>query len=195
MDPLNIILIALALVGVWAIAELAITLRRTRKTVDSLDRTVEGITETLAEAKPVIEKLDTTLDEIQPALAQVEPLLKKGNIAVEALSADLIEINGVIRDVSDVTGNVSSASGAVTGIASAASEKVQRLFSKKRDEAPAGDRTLTETTEEPGGDASEPAVDEAVDEPHPRSGQRYYTYSDSSADDGDTPTTQEASDE
>ncbi len=128
MEPMQIVLVALALVGVWAVAELALTLRRTRDVVASLDKTVEQVNSTIEEARPVVAKLDGVVDELQPAVAQVEPLLKQATVAVEALSADLIEVNGVLRDVSAVSGAASSASNAVTELADAASGKVQRLL-------------------------------------------------------------------
>lgn len=202
MDPLQIVLIVLALVAIWAVIELALVLRRARSTVDSLDKTVGSINDTIAQTKPVIEhldetltdvkpvmaKLDTSLEELQPALTQVEPLLRQGSIAVEALSADLIEVNGVLRDVSEVTGSMSSASGAVSGIASAASEKVQRLLNRHREENTTGERTLTEATEadvpeEPQGESEVPAQadeNQGAHSGHPS--RSYYTYGAKPAD-------------
>ena len=40
MSPIQIALLLLAVAGVWAIVELALTLRKTRTVVDSLDKTV-----------------------------------------------------------------------------------------------------------------------------------------------------------
>lgn len=132
MDPMKIALIVLAAAGVWAVVELALVLRRTRGVVDSLDKTVEQVNSTIEEARPVVAKLDGVVDELQPAVAQIEPLLKQATVAVEALSADLVEVNGVLRDVSAVSGAASIASNAVTGLADAASEKVHKLFAKPR---------------------------------------------------------------
>lgn len=193
MDPLQIALIVLAVASVWAVVELALTLRRARSSVDALDRTLESVNATVAEARPVIAKLDGAIDDIQPALGQVEPLLKQGSIAVEALSADLIEVNGVLRDVSSVTGSVSTASGAVTGIANAASEKVQRLFAKHHDDPAAGSRALSDAAGDAavageGDGASDDEAVPAADEGEPK--RRYYTYSDDTAS-----TDQENSDE
>lgn len=182
MEPIQIVLILLAAAGVWAVIELALTVRRARTTVDSLDKTVNEVNEAIGEARPVIAKLDGVIDDLQPALAQVEPLLKQGSIAVEALSADLLEINGVLRDVSQVTGTVSTASDAVSGIADAASEKVQRLLGKKHrpssvkcvlSDASSSDRV--DVVEAPGTELeSEPASPERVETP----ASRYFTYSD-----------------
>lgn len=186
MEPMQIALIVLAIAGIWAVVELALTLRRTRGVVDSLDTTVAQLNSTIEEARPMVAKLDGVVDELQPAMAQIEPLLKQVNIATEALSADLIEVNGVLRDVSSVSGAASSASNAVSGIADAASSKVQQLFGKTRKfEGSSAEHVLTEPTasaadevEGEGDDA--PAPEAPVAEP-----RQYYTYT----------TTQEPSDD
>lgn len=124
----------------------------------------------------MVAKLDAAVDELQPAMAQIEPLLKQASVAVEALSADLVEVNGVLRDVSAVSGAAASTSNAVTGIADAASDKVQRLFGKgHKDVDEDGSRTL-EQGAEPLADAldlDEPAVHEGD---HASTPQQYYTY-------------------
>lgn len=52
--------------------------------VDSLDKTVTDLNNTIAEAQPVVAKLDGAVDELTPALAQMEPLLKSSKTAVDA---------------------------------------------------------------------------------------------------------------
>lgn len=182
MEPLQIALVVLALAGVWALVELALVFRRARGTVEALDETVAELNGTLEEARPVVAKLDGVVDELQPAITQIEPLLKQANVAVEALSADLIEVNGVLRDVSQVTGAAGAASDAVSGIADAASEKVQKLFGKGKHGAPAevADRTLAEAqgVAEAQVDAVAPATDvDAAPKPSAEQAARqYYTY-------------------
>lgn len=179
MDPIQIVLIVLALAGAWAVVELALMLRRTRGVVDSLDKTVEQINSTIEEARPVVAKLDGVVDELQPAVSQIEPLLKQATVATEALSADLIEVNGVLRDVSAVSGAASSASSAVTGLADAASEKVHKLFAKPRktESMPAprtsGDTAVAPAAGTPGSfdHVSEETEPAEVDEP-----RQYFTY-------------------
>ena len=181
MDPMQIALIVLIVAGVWAVVELALVLRRTRGTVDTLDKTVGKLNDTIDDVRPVINKLDETVENLQPAIQQIEPLLQRSTIAVEALSADLIEVNGVLRDVSQITGGVSTASGAMSNIAGAASEKVQKLFNKKhRGEAVSHDRTLTESAGVDGShaDNSVENTDEHQDEMPDAvaSCKSYYTY-------------------
>ena len=180
MEPIQIVLIVLVAAGIWAVVELALTIRRARTTVDTLDKTMNEVNEAIGEARPVIAKLDGVVDDLQPALSQVEPLLKQGSVAIEALSADLIEINGVLRDVSQVTGTVSTASDAAT-------EKVQRLLGKKHRTASAK-RALSESAEPKDADASDALAAEDADtradtEPAPieAPANRYFTYSDGTA--------------
>ncbi len=181
MDPIQIALIVLIVAGVWAVVELALVLRRTRGTVDTLDKTVGKLNDTIDDVRPVINKLDETVENLQPAIQQIEPLLQRSSIAVEALSADLIEVNGVLRDVSQITGGVSTASGAMSNIAGAATEKVQKLFNKKHHGEPASpDRTLTESVGDDSlhADASSEKKDEHMEETPDAavSSKSYYTY-------------------
>ena len=62
MSPIQIALLVLAIAGVWAVIELALTLRKTRYVVDSLDKTVSDLNNTIAEAQPVVAKLDGAVD-------------------------------------------------------------------------------------------------------------------------------------
>ena len=171
MEPMQIVLIVLVIAGIWAVVELALVLRRTRSAVDSLDKTMTTVNETIEDVRPVIAKLDDTIETLQPALEQVEPILQRTSIAVEALSADLIEVNGVLRDVSQITGSMSDASGAVSNITNAATEKVQKIFGKKSHENldETGERTLTEGADETGSG-------EAVSNEVPEAPTAYFTY-------------------
>ena len=183
MDFMQIVLLALGVAGIWAVVELALVLRRTRGAVETLDKTVAEVADTIEEARPVVAKLDGIVDELQPAVAQLEPLLKQTTVAVEALSADLVEVNGVLRDVSAVSGTASAASNAVSGLADAASEKVQRLFCRARkageDAAHALDHAATAgaIAEPPAAPASEATADIEPSDGQ-LAGEQYFTYGD-----------------
>lgn len=183
MSPIQIALLVLAVAGVWAVVELALTLRKTRTVVDSLDKTVSDLNNTLAEAQPVVAKLDGAVDELTPALAQVEPLLKSSKTAVDALTSNLVEVEAVVRDISEVTGSVAEASNAVSSVTDSAAGAVQKLFNKVKAPAADADRKLA------AGEAEQPtervligeAEDEAADgadvaqKPAAKPAQ-YYTY-------------------
>ena len=175
MDPLQIVLIVVALAGVWALVEVALLARKGRDAVQKLDTTVNEVNDTLAEARPVIAKLDGTIDELQPAIQRVEPLLASANVAVDALSANLVEVEAVVRDVSSFTGTAVNAKHAARGMADSASGAVQRLFGKRKQAELDPDRALADAAEAPAGteaaaaDAPAPA-EEGTPEQH------YYTY-------------------
>lgn len=177
MDPLHILLVLLVIAGIWAVIELALTIRRARTTVDSLDKTMGEVNDMLAETRPVVAKLDGAIDELQPALTQVEPLLKSANVAVDALTSNLIEVEAVVRDVSAVTGAAANAGNAVSGVADSASEAVQKLLGKFKPGSPDPERALNE-----GADSSREAVltsapeDAPAEAPAPAPAPRYYTY-------------------
>lgn len=175
MDPLHILLVLLVIAGIWAVIELALTIRRARTTVDLLDKTMGEVNDMLAETRPVVAKLDGAIDELQPALTQVEPLLKSANVAVDALTSNLIEVEAVVRDVSTVTGAAANAGNAVSGVADSASEAVQKLLGKFKPGSPDPERALNE-----GADSSREAVSTSAPEDAPAEAPapapRYYTY-------------------
>ncbi len=183
MSPIQIALLLLAVAGVWAVVELALTLRKTRTVVDSLDKTVSDLNNTLAEAQPVVAKLDGAVDELTPALAQVEPLLKSSKTAVDALTSNLVEVEAVVRDISEVTGSVAEASNAVSSVTDSAAGAVQKLFNKVKAPAADADRKLAAAeAEQPTervliGEAEDEAADgaDAAQKPAAKPAQ-YYTY-------------------
>lgn len=183
MGPIQIVLLLLAIAGVWAVIELALTLRKTRTVVDSLDKTVSDLNNTLAEAQPVVAKLDGAVDELTPALAQVEPLLRSSKTAVDALTSNLVEVEAVVRDISEVTGSVAEASNAVSSVTDSAAGAVQKLFNKVKAPAADADRKLAAAeAEQPTervliGEAEDEAADgaDAAQKPAAKPAQ-YYTY-------------------
>ena len=185
MSPIQIALLLLAVAGVWAVIELALTLRKTRIVVDSLDKTVSDLNNTIAEAQPVVAKLDGAVDELTPALAQVEPLLKSSKTAVDALTSNLVEVEAVVRDISEVTGSMAEASNAVSSVTDSAAGAVQKLFNKVKAPAADAERKLSAAAEEAEqptervliGEAGEDAAagDDDAQKPAAKTVQ-YYTY-------------------
>lgn len=118
-------LFVLIAVAVWLVIELALTIKNTRKVVDSLDSTVNdlnaSVNETITSIQPVIKRLDTTVDNLQPSIQEVQPLLQKAGGTVDALSQNLLRLEEVIADVSSVTSTAANASIATNDLAANAS--------------------------------------------------------------------------
>ena len=133
----------------------------------------------MATKKPVVESAAPASDKkkaLETAMAQIEPLLKQATVAVEALSADLIEVNGVLRDISTVSGAASSASSAVTELADAASDKVQKLFGRGHKNSPnpaSGSALKTLREDAAAAPESQPLCPEELREDQP---SMYFTY-------------------
>ena len=128
---MSIKVIVFCLVGIaaiWMLIELALTVRRTRSTMDIIDKTVNELNDTIQEARPMVAKLDGAIDDLQPALTAIEPLVKNTNIAVEALNANMLEINSVLRDVSVVSNTAADVANTAAQISENASQTVSRLL-------------------------------------------------------------------
>lgn len=127
MEPLTIVLIVLVVAAVWAVVELALTFRSTRKSVEELTTSVN---DTLGEVRPVIAKLDGAADELVPASKQIEPILEKAQTTVDLVNVDLVRVEGILSDVNSVTGTGARASDAVTGAVDAMATGVAGVAGK-----------------------------------------------------------------
>ena len=88
-------IVALLLVLVWAVVELALTLRSSRKAVnhavEKIDGTLDDVSSVLSDAQPVIQRLDGITERVGASFCSaMEPLLDKVGTAVDALSVDLV---------------------------------------------------------------------------------------------------------
>lgn len=72
----------------------------------------------------------------------MEPLLKSSKTAVDALTSNLVEVEAVVRDISEVTGTMAEASNAVSSVTDSAAGAVQKLFNKVKAPAADADRKL-----------------------------------------------------
>ena len=101
MEPMTIALIVLVIAGIWAVVELALTIRQARKSVSEL---ADSVNDTIGEVRPAIAKLDGAIDELQPAVKQIEPILEKASTTVDLINVDLVRVEGILSDVNTVTG-------------------------------------------------------------------------------------------
>ncbi len=127
MSPLEIALIVLIVAGIWAVIELAFTMRSSRKSLRDIS---VAVTETAEEVKPVVQKLDGVVDELQQASKQLEPLLDKTSTAVDALTVTLVRADEILEDVSTVTSTGAQLSGTVNKLGARAASGVSGLFEK-----------------------------------------------------------------
>ncbi|HQE70628.1 MAG TPA: DUF948 domain-containing protein, partial [Atopobiaceae bacterium] len=106
MNYMQIALLVLVIAGVWAVVELALTIRKTRKVVDEISITAN---ETVGQVQPIIGKVDGIMDELDPTIKQVPELLGKVGTAVDSVNDILGDVSGTTGAVATVTSGVSRA--------------------------------------------------------------------------------------
>jgi uncharacterized protein YoxC len=174
MSPLSILLLVLAVAGIWAVVELALTLRKARTTLDEVSHSA---TEAMDQATPVIAKLDGVVDELQPALREVTPLVEKIEDTLDEANTGLGKVNNILGDVSSATHGVSSvgesASRIIDTATSAAVGVVSKVASFGGITIPEGQQLIGKGTPEAEAEA-EPEAGKAEEQPAHKGG--YVTY-------------------
>ena len=127
MEPLNILLIVLAVVAIWAVVELALTLRKARVDIDEISHSA---TEAIDQATPIIAKLDGVVDELEPALRELTPLVEKTTIAIDEANVSLKSVSGILGDVSSATHGVASVGDSASRIVNTATSAAVGVVSK-----------------------------------------------------------------
>lgn len=124
---LTIALILLVIAGIWALIELALTIKAARSTIDDV---AGQVSDTITEITPVISKLDGMMDDLDPAIKQIDPVLGKVDTAVDVLTVGLTHLDDVLGDVSSVTGIAGDAAASVSKITEIATTGVVNAIGK-----------------------------------------------------------------
>lgn len=185
LQPLDIMLIVLVIAAVWAVAELALTLRKTRATLDEISHSA---TEAIDQATPVITKLDGIVDELQPALREVTPLIEKVTVTVDEANVGLGSVNGILGDVSTATRGVAGVGESATRIVNTATSAAVGVVSKVASlggiTIPEGQQLIGKASQEAPVEAAVAPMADAIDE-QPAHKAGYVTYAPVSAPDGE----------
>lgn len=127
MDFLTIILIVLVCVAIWAVAEMAMMIRKARASIDEI---THSATEAIDQATPVITKLDGVVDDLQPALREVTPLVVKASDAMDEANVSLERLNGILGDVGSATRGVAGVGESASRIVNTATSAAVGVVSK-----------------------------------------------------------------
>lgn len=129
MDFAEVIQIALpvvyVLVGaalVWLAVELVLMVRKTRKTVDEVQRQLQ----------PTLANVEEITESIKPIVAKVDPLVERVSLTVDAANLEIMRVDQILEDVNGITGSLSSAVEAVDTAANAPLELVNSVSNKVR---------------------------------------------------------------
>lgn len=158
MDPLTIVLVILVVAAIWAVIELALFLRRTRKSVADV---TDSLNQTIVEFQPTVAKLDGIVDELGSSSKQLEPILEKASTTVDLVNVNLVRTESVLADVNTATNTAASltttasaaagnAANAVAGVVNKVAGKVTgKVGGNKLEAAPAGEPARLSEAEAP----------------------------------------------
>lgn len=122
MDVFSIILtcvyIVVGLALIWFVVELALTMRKVRSTVQDLEPTLDNV-----------EKMVTDL---QPTITKVDPLMDRVTLTVDSVNLELMRVDGILENVTKITGGVSKTVDAVDSVTSAPLDIVTNMTKKVR---------------------------------------------------------------
>lgn len=118
--PIVYIIVGAALV--WFVVELAITLRKTRSTVDSVHKQIE----------PTIDHVNSITKAIEPVVAKVDPLMDRVSLTVDAANLEIMRVDQILEDVGQMTGTVTKTLDTVDSVTSLPLDAVNSLSTKVR---------------------------------------------------------------
>ncbi len=125
-DVLGIILpIVYIIVGVglvWFVIELALTIRKARKTVAAIQEEIE----------PSLASIQKITADIQPVITKVDPLVERVSLTVDAANLEIMRVDQILENVTSITGSVNKAVGAVDTVTSAPVDFVNSVTKKVR---------------------------------------------------------------
>lgn len=127
MDPLHIVLIVLVIAAIWAVVELALTIKKARTSIDEVTRSAN---DTIEQLQPIISKADGIVDDLQPSVKQVTPLLESAIKTVDTATVSLEQVNSILGDVSEVSSTASAATNVASGVVDTAANAAVGLVNK-----------------------------------------------------------------
>lgn len=118
--PFVYIIVGAALV--WFVVELAITIRKTRTTVDDVRKQLE----------PTLDNVQRLTASLEPVVAKVDPLVDRVSLTVDAANLELMRVDQILEGVTDITDSVSSAVDAVDTVTNAPMNLLNSVTTKMR---------------------------------------------------------------
>lgn len=126
---LPVVYVVAGMALIWLFIELVMTLRKTRKTVDSLQKQIE----------PALKSAQRITASLEPVVEKADSLVDRVALTVDAANLELMRVDQILENTADITKTVSSAVDTVDNIASApmdlltsVTERVRSLFSPRR---------------------------------------------------------------
>ena len=92
----SVVFVIVGIALVWAIVELVLVLRRTRKTVETLETSVKPIIDDVQKVAADAKEMTAS---IKPAINRVDPLVERASLAVDAANLEIMRLDGILENV------------------------------------------------------------------------------------------------
>ena len=136
---LPIVYIAVGLALVWLLVTVVKTLKNVNKTVDtvtaSLEPTLANVEEITTSLKPTMARVEKMTESLEPAMQRVDPMVERVSLTVDAVNLEMMRVDQILEDVTDLTGALKSTGKAIDEITnaplnavSAAADKIRGIF-------------------------------------------------------------------
>lgn len=134
------VLAAIVLVAlVWLLVEVVMILRKARPAIDNANETLENVnsmvTQIKTEIEPTLVRIDPMVEAVEPAVARIDPLLEHLQLTVDAANLEIMRLDQILDDVSQITGVAGKAAQSVDTVTSAPAELVTGVAEKLRGSA------------------------------------------------------------
>lgn len=118
---LDLALIVLVLAGAFALVALGRSLMQLAASIKEISDRLNTALDTL---EPSLVQINALADELPAILAEAQPLLKKTGTVIDALSLDLLRVEGILSDLSHATGAVNKVSNSASRAANSVSSTI-----------------------------------------------------------------------
>lgn len=118
--PVVYVIVGLALV--WLAVELAVTFRKTRETVTEMKKQLD----------PTLAHVEKITAQLEPVAGKVDPLVDRVSLTVDAANLEIMRVDQILEDVSQVTGSLTKTMDAVDTVTNAPLELVTSVTDKVR---------------------------------------------------------------
>ncbi len=119
---LTIVFICVGIALVVLLVEAILAIRRARATIDNVQKQLE----------PTLAHVEQITNDIKPAIAKVDPLVDRVSLTVDAANLEMMRVDQILEDITQITDTASNAIEAVDNVASAPLDLMNNVSAKVR---------------------------------------------------------------
>lgn len=119
---LPILYVVIAIVVIWLIVELILTIRKTRAVVEDVQKSLDV----------VVKDVDDIKTDLMPAIKKVDPLMDRVSLSVDAVNLELLRVDEIMTDVKTMSAAAAGATKSINTVTSAPVDFVSGVANKVR---------------------------------------------------------------